>query len=83
MNPHCENCGKENPQTHDTDSYTTCCNELVCPGPQPAGLYNSAWNGNEWGNDKVENVTACCGHYACEAFIARDGEVPATFSLQS
>jgi len=29
---HCESCGQENPHTHSTDSYTECCNELVCYG---------------------------------------------------
>jgi hypothetical protein len=29
---HCENCGRENPYTHHEDSYTECCNELVCQG---------------------------------------------------
>ena len=74
---HCENCGTENPQTDD--GYTTCCNELTCTGPRPAGRYNDAWKGYEWGNDEIESVTACCGHKADEAFTARDGETPATY----
>ncbi len=76
---HCENCGRENPVTDD--GYTTCCNELTCSGPRPAGLYNTAWEGRVWGNNEIASVVACCGAKADEKFEARDGKMPATFWL--
>jgi hypothetical protein len=55
---HCENCGKENPQTYSDSSYTTCCNELVCYGDES----------HKFGTPE-KNVVACCWAKAREKGI--------------
>ena len=77
---HCENCGRENPATHE--GYTICCNELVCTGPRPAGFFpwvGYKWGTGEWDDIQVEPIVACCGAKADEAFKARDGKAPPTY----
>jgi len=62
--PHCEHCGRPEPETYD--GYTCCCNELVCDG-----LSLQLWQ-----SDHAAPVRACCGFYADKAFEARDGKLP-------
>jgi hypothetical protein len=68
--PHCENCGRQNPQRDD--GYTTCCNELMCSGINPNQPF---FRGYRFGNEKV-NVRACCWAHATEIFEKKGIKIP-------
>ena len=60
---HCENCGKENPNTGE--GYTSCCNELVCTG-----------EGKDRFGVPTDWVTSCCWAKAEKLFEAMGKKVP-------
>jgi hypothetical protein len=63
IEPHCENCGRENPDT--SDGYTVCCNETVCCGGR----------GEKFGIP-TDYVRACCWAVADKKFKADGRKAP-------
>lgn len=68
--PHCENCGRQNPERND--GYTDCCNELMCSGVNPNQPF---FKGYRFGTPEV-NVRACCWAHAEEIFEKKGIKVP-------
>lgn len=62
--PHCECCGRENPYTHHTDSYTECCNERVCYGPQALYFHQEDLEVFRTSADGKTKIKSCCGAMA-------------------
>jgi len=66
--PHCECCGKENPQVDD--GYTTCCNEGVCYGS--SNIYPKL---SRYGTETVW-AEACCWSEAEKVFKQAGIKIP-------